>query len=170
MKERYEASQDQLGSLLLRLKANSWNKPGIRHQGLSQQEFSTLARSGEYIIKQIDNSTTVTHQCRYVKETYSFDENGRLIEYQTVNQLNDDFPIWERFDYDEFGRITNYSYSGDGESNPANGRRESYEYPEERPDDQYTKISENDFFGHQVRTETFEVRRAKQVLKRSGWL
>jgi len=168
MTERRKTSENYIDTLKAKINTGAWNIPGVRHRGLSRQDFSVLATSGNFIVAPANKDTTVTHPEN--KGTYFFDSNGRLIRCESPSFYEDNRPITDRLEYDKFGRLTLYVYSGDGECNPANGVSERFEYPEGKPDSHYTQIIERAFDGYRTHRETWEDRQAIRVLKKSGWL
>lgn len=158
MIEKVAQSENYFDALKAKVEIDAWRIPGVRHQGLSKQDFSALI-GGNFILAPTNKGTIeVAQQDEINYKTYSFDSNGRLVECRIEGE---DFPITYKLEYDELGRLTQYDYSGNGECEPSNERLEIFEYPEGRPDDHYTRIIKSGFY-NQSGKETWKVRQASQ--------
>jgi len=153
-------------SLMSRLNVDHWSRPGVRQQGLSQQDFSALTAEEHAGVTQLGNETHVTYNRHELVYSYTFDENGRLTRCESVHE--DDFPIVDTFQYDGFGRLTEHQFSGDNECIPSNEFIKHFEYPLSEPDSHYTETVETNRRVHQVERITWEARQALRVLSREG--
>lgn len=155
MKETQQpAAENHTNTLPATLDISYWKDPGVRHQGLDVRSLTMLMeRLGALVEVTANHNCLVCYQCGGQEYQLTFNEAGRLVRSEMSDVAGDDYPIIETVGYDKLGRVVSYSYSGDGESNPANSVVERFVYPEGEPDDHYVRTRESAAFGSGNRAE-----------------
>jgi len=166
MGHEVEPNAARFDAVKARLNPFGWIKPGVRHVGLTRDDFALLAQSDKYTVVNRNNETLVTWLIKpadvdwpgktkvfYEPDepdeiTLCFDENGRLVSDHSTDFFGSNYDIA----YDSTGRVIRVRQSG-GNSDGGFFVTKSYKYDDAScyPEFNYDVVIESEILGVHTR-------------------